>query len=463
MDESFAFVRVNPAYAQAYGREPQDFQGKNYFDLFPGPADEAMFRDVLETGRPTFNHAMPLPCGAGPGGGAVYVNRSVHRLTGPDGGVRGIILILLDVTHEVLLDEHSRQAQKMEALGTLAGGIAHDFNNILSAIVINAELALSDDQEPGESQQYFPLVLEAADRGKELVKQVLAFSRKKSREPKPVKLAPVIHEALRFLRASLPATVEIREIITAEDSVTLSDATEIHQVLMNLGTNAAYAMREAGGVLTVGLDAVDIDDGTASRVPDLKTGPYVRLTVEDTGSGIPADLLPRIFDPFFTTKGVAEGTGMGLAVVHGIVTGYGGAILVESEVGKGSVFRVYFQRVEDDAVQDEDQSGPIPRGHERILVIDDERTQAEGLRNMLRHLGYDVTFKTDSVKALDSSAPVLATSTSSSPTRPCPTWSGRCSRRRPGRSTKACPSSCAPGSATVSTRGRSPAWGSASS
>ncbi|MGZ5499486.1 MAG: response regulator, partial [Candidatus Aminicenantales bacterium] len=173
LDESFAFVRVNPAYAQAYGRELRDFPGKTYFDLFPDPANETMFRDVLETGRPTFSHAMPLPCGAGPGSGAVYVNRSVHRLTGPDGCIRGIILILLDVTREVLLDEHSRQAQKMEALGTLAGGIAHDFNNILSAIVINAELALSDDQEPGESQQYLPLVLEAADRGKELVKQVL--------------------------------------------------------------------------------------------------------------------------------------------------------------------------------------------------------------------------------------------------------------------------------------------------
>ncbi|MGE5741322.1 MAG: ATP-binding protein, partial [Candidatus Aminicenantes bacterium RBG_16_66_30] len=401
MDESFVFFRVNPAYARVYGREPQDFQGKNYFALFPDPADETVFRDVIQTGRPAFGHAMPLTCGAVPGNGAVFVNRSVHRLTGPDGRVRGIILILLDVTREVLLDEHARQAQKMEALGTLAGGIAHDFNNILAAIVINAELALDDGQEPGAARQYLPVVLDAAERGRDLVKQVLAFSRKKSREPKPVRLAPVVLEALRFLRASLQATIEIRETLFAEDSVTLSDATEIHQVLMNLGSNAAYAMREAGGVLTVALDAVDIDAGAAARVPGLKPGPYVRLTVEDTGAGIPADMLPRIFDPFFTTKGQAEGTGMGLAVVHGIVTGSGGAIAVESEVGKGSVFKVYFPRVRTEPAPAEDQSGPLPGGHERVLVIDDEPSQAESLHDMLKRLGYGVTFETDSVRALE--------------------------------------------------------------
>ena len=400
MDASFDFFRVNPAYAQAYGREPQDFQGKNYFALFPDPADETVFRDVIETGRPSFGHAMPLTCGAVPGNGAVYVNRSVHRLTGPDGSVKGIILILLDVTREVLLDEHARQAQKMEALGTLAGGIAHDFNNILAAIVINTELALDDVQEPGAARQYLPLVLDAAERGKDLVKQVLAFSRKRSREPKPARLAPVINEALRFLRASLPATIEIRDTLTAEDAVTLSDATEIHQVLMNLGSNAAYAMREAGGILTVRLEAVDIGAEAAARVPGLKAGPYVRLTVEDTGAGIPMEMIPRIFDPFFTTKGQAEGTGMGLAVVHGIVTGSGGAISVESKIGRGSVFQVYLPEVKSEPAPAEDQSGPLPGGHERILVVDDERSQAESLHDILERLGYEVTFETDSVKAL---------------------------------------------------------------
>ncbi|HMA52947.1 MAG TPA: response regulator, partial [Acidobacteriota bacterium] len=164
---------------------------------------------------------------------------------------------------------------------------------------------------------------------------------------------------------------------------------------------AAYAMREAGGVLTVALDAVDIDAGAAARVPGLKPGPYVRLTVEDTGAGIPADMLPRIFDPFFTTKGQAEGTGMGLAVVHGIVTGSGGAIAVESEVGKGSVFKVYFPRVRTEPAPAEDQSGPLPGGHERVLVIDDEPSQAESLHDMLKRLGYGVTFETDSVRALE--------------------------------------------------------------
>ena len=401
MDAGFDFIRVNPAYAKIHGREPQDFLGRNYFALFPDGKDEATFRGVLETGKSAFESAVPLAPEALPGMAPMYVNRGIHPLTRPDGRIGGIILILLDVTREVLLDEHARQTQKMEALGTLAGGIAHDFNNILAAIVINAELALCSDEEPGAPERYLPLVLHAAERGKELVKQVLAFSRKRSREPKPIRLAPVVREALSFLRASLPATIEMKDRIWAEDGVTLADATEIHQVLMNLGGNAAHAMRESGGVLTVELDAVDLDDEAASRLPGLKPGPHLRLTVADTGSGIPADILPRIFDPFFTTKGQAEGTGMGLAVVHGIITSTGGAISVESEAGKGSVFRAYFPRVQGAAAIEEDAAGPVPGGHERVLVVDDENGQAEGLHDMLERLGYKVTFETDSLKALD--------------------------------------------------------------
>jgi signal transduction histidine kinase len=403
MDRDFRFIRVNPAYAEAAAREPREFQGRGYFDLFPDRRgeDEAVFRGVIETGKPAFSLGLRLPTGDVPGRPRMFVNLSVHPLTRSDGVVDGLILILLDVTRETLLDEHARQAQKMEALGTLAGGIAHDFNNVLAAIIINTELALADGQEPGVTERYLPIVLQAAERGKELVKQVLAFSRKKGRESKPVILAPILREALTFLRASLPSTIEIRDEVVAEDAVTMADPTEIHQILMNLGTNAAHAMRESGGVMTVRLEAVDLGDDAVSRLPGLQPGPYVRIAVEDTGTGIPTDLLPRIFDPFFTTKGPSEGTGMGLAVVHGIVTTCRGSISVTSEVGKGSLFEVYLPRLDRNDIPDETRLEQIPLGRERILVVDDERSQAESLHDMLERLGYDATFETVSPKALE--------------------------------------------------------------
>jgi len=403
MDADFGFIRVNPAYAEAHGRTPQDFQGRSYFEVFPDRRvkDRDVFRGVLNSGKPAFNLALPLSSQRIPGRPPMVVNRSVHALTGPDGRASGIILILLDVTREMLLDEHSRQTQKMEALGTLAGGIAHDFNNVLAAIIINTELALTGGREPGAVERYLPIVLQAAERGKELVKQVLAFSRKKEREPRAVRLAPIVREALTFLRASLPRTIEIRDRISAEGAVTLSDPTEIHQVLMNLGSNAAHAMRDTGGVLTIGLEAVDLGDEAASRLPGLRPGRFVKISVEDTGTGIPADMLPRIFDPFFTTKDQTEGTGMGLAVVHGIVTVSGGSIAVTSEVGKGSLFEVYFPRIEQDAGREETRPEPIPGGHERLLLVEDERSQAESLHDVLEKLGYDVAFETESPKALE--------------------------------------------------------------
>jgi signal transduction histidine kinase len=403
MDGSFRFIRVNPAFAEALGRAPQDFQGRSYFELLPDRTDKdgPVFRAVLETGKPAVGLAMPLPVPDAQARAPMYVNRSVHPLTGSDGVAGGLILILLDVTRETLLDEHSRQAQKMEALGTLAGGIAHDFNNVLAAIIINTELALAEGQERGTTERYLPIVLQAAERGKDLVKKVLAFSRKKEREPKPVTLVPIIREALAFLRASLPATIEIRDRIVSEEAVTMADPTEIHQVLMNLGSNAAYAMRESGGILTVGLEAVDLDDPAVSRLPGLDPGPYVRMSVEDTGTGMPPDLLPRIFDPFFTTKGQSEGTGMGLAVVHGIVAACQGSISVTSVVGKGTSFQVFLPRLPEGAAQDDTRSVPVPHGHERVLVVDDEAAQAESLRDILERLGYDATFETESPKALE--------------------------------------------------------------
>ena len=399
---------VNEATVRATGFSRDELIGTDFSDYFTEP-DEARrgYEQVFAKGYVT-DYPLTILHRDGRRTFVLY-NASVYL--DPQGQVLGVFAAARDVTAQRKAEEkvaeqrareerQTRQVQKMEALGTLAGGIAHDFNNILAAIVINTELALDDVRDPGAPQRYLPIVLHAAERGKELVKQVLAFSRKRDREQKPVRLAPVIREALSFLRASLPATIEIEERIRDDKGVTLSDATEIHQILMNLGTNAAYAMRDSGGRLTVRLDPVDLDDEATLRLPGLQPGPYVRLTVEDTGTGIPAHLLPRIFDPFFTTKRQGEGTGMGLPVVHGIVTRCGGAISVASEVGKGSVFQVYFPRVAADAANDEALADPIPTGRERVLVIDDESIQAESLHDMLQRLGYHVTVETESVKAL---------------------------------------------------------------
>jgi CheY-like chemotaxis protein len=290
--------------------------------------------------------------------------------------------------------------QKMEAIGTLAGGIAHDFNNLLNPIFINTELVLLDAPLEERMRQYLQMVLQAAERGRNLVKQIITFSRQKEQERKPLKAEPLIKEALKFLRASLPSTVEIRQNIQRETGFILADPTQIHQVIMNLCSNAAYAMREKGGVLEVSLAEVEVDSDMALRYPDFKPGPYLRLTVTDTGAGMTLEVMDRAFDPFFTTKKPGEGSGMGLSVVHGIVKNYGGTITVYSEVGKGSTFNIFFPRVKAEGSPTDVSPRPLATGEGRVLLVDDEEAQVESVRNMLERMGYRVVAKTDSREAL---------------------------------------------------------------
>ncbi len=295
-----------------------------------------------------------------------------------------------------------QQAQKMEAVGTLAGGIAHDFNNILSAIMGYTELArvkLADQPEIG---RYLGEVLQAGNRARELVKQILTFSRQSSDDRRPLEIGPVVREALKLLRASIPTTIEIRERIPTQCGMVLADATKIHQVLMNLCTNAYHAMREKGGVLAVELDRVQIDAGDEKVAAlHLTAGSYLRLQVSDTGTGIDPVIRERIFDPYFTTKKKGEGTGMGLAVVHGIVKSHYGHISVYSEPGHGTSFRIYLPVTEDDCGSG-GEGGPteVPTGNEHILVVDDEETLVQIKRNVLTDLGYRVTATTRSPEAL---------------------------------------------------------------
>jgi PAS domain S-box-containing protein len=315
--------------------------------------------------------------------------------------IMGAIIINQDITERKRTEKAVRQMQKMESLGTLAGGIAHDFNNILMPIVINTELALLDTPEGSSILNYLKLIQEAANRGKDLIKQIITFSRQKEQMKVPIEIGPVIKEALKFLRASIPKTIEIRENIEVAPSSVIADPTQIHQVLMNLCSNAAYAMREKGDVLEVSLTSVEVDSDMVNRHLDLKPGPYLRLTVADTGQGMDKEVMERIFDPFFTTKQPGEGTGMGLAVVHGIVKNHGGAITVYSEFGKGSTFNVFLPMIKEELKTEDTPSETIISGKERILLIDDEKIQIRSVQPMLERLGYRVVAETDPIEALD--------------------------------------------------------------
>jgi PAS domain S-box-containing protein len=318
-------------------------------------------------------------------------------------GKPATINFVRDITQEKKLEGHLLQAQKMEAIGTLAGGIAHDFNNILTAILGYAELAALDLKEDSQVKNNLGQSIKAAHRARDLVSQILAFSRQGKQERRPLNIIPLIKEDLKLLRASLPATLEIRQKIEKDAGTIEADPTQIHQILMNLGTNAAHAMSEKGGILEVSLANFNVDGGRSYSAAEIAPGSYLRLRVSDTGCGMPPEILKKIFDPYFTTKEVGKGTGLGLAVVHGIVNSYGGGIIVSSEPGKGSTFDIYFPRVEACEVSraaDKIESMPLGR-RERILLVDDESAIADIGRNLLEHLGYKVVARTSSVEALE--------------------------------------------------------------
>jgi len=299
------------------------------------------------------------------------------------------------------LEVQLMQAQKMQAIGTLAGGIAHDFNNILAAITGYTELALADVAEDNSIRQSLEQVLQAGLRAKNLIRQILSFSRQAKPEKKPVQLEAVVREALKFLRASLPTTIEIKQSVGEGPSLVLGDLTQIYQLIMNLGTNAAQAMSQKGGVLEVRIERVELDEEAVARFADLRPGAHQKLVISDTGKGMDKATLDRIFEPFFTTKEPGVGTGMGLAVVHGIVKGHGGAVTVSSQPGRGSTFEIYLPSREEELPAPEiTEVGPLPVGRESILFVDDEAALADIGRQVLERLGYRVTTRTSSLEAL---------------------------------------------------------------
>ncbi len=320
-----------------------------------------------------------------------------------DGSVTRFVGVLRDTTHENNLDKLLRQAQKMEAVGTLAGGIAHDFNNLLGAIMGFTELSIFDLEESSPIRPNLERVIEAARRAKDLVRQILTFSRQRDQEKQPTQVSLIVKEALKLLRSSLPSTIVLRQNIRTS-SLILADPTQIHQILMNLCSNASHAMQETGGALEVSLENVDLPHtpDVMSRHPGLEPGPYLRLSVSDTGHGVDPAILHRIFDPYFTTKKIGEGTGLGLAVVDGIVKDCGGMVNVFSESGKGTVFHVWLPRLEStrDKAERVKTPDPLPGGSETILLVDDEKALAEAGQQILARLGYQVVVRLCPAEAL---------------------------------------------------------------
>jgi len=299
-------------------------------------------------------------------------------------------------------EQQLRQAQKMEVIGTLAGGIAHDFNNILMAILGFTELSLAQITADHPNYRNLVEVMKASQRGKHLVEQILTFSHQTSEERKPVRLHLIVDEVLQLIRATLPSTIEVRKSIFSETGTALADPTQAYQVLLNLCANAEYAMRNNGGILEIGLQETIIGQEMIERYPLLQSGPHLELSVRDTGQGMSPEVLNRIVDPFFTTKEVGVGTGLGLSMVHRIVTNHGGALSVKSEVGKGTTVIVYFPQVSsvvEKPVHREISSPMTEGGH--ILFVDDEEPLLLLSMETLKLFGYEVTARRSSLEALE--------------------------------------------------------------
>jgi PAS domain S-box-containing protein len=339
-------------------------------------------------------------------GNEIPVSQVIMSHKSDDGTLQYLSTIIRDISEiKRVADEHRqlemrlRQSQKMEAIGTLAGGIAHDFNNILAAVIGYTELTQTELPADSSLKKNLDKVLQASERARDLIQQILTFSRRGEQEVKPIGIGTIVKEVLKLLRASLPATIVIEQNIQSHASV-MADPTQIHQTIMNLCANAAQAMQKKGGVLTINLEDTVLNSDFSKKHIGLIPGRYVQLTISDTGHGIDGRTMEFIFDPFFTTKVKGEGTGMGLAVVHGIVTQLGGIIDVVSEPDKGATFTIYLPAIDYEDLPKERKNFSLPTGNEAILFVDDEVSLAQMTQEQLATLGYSVVTCTDSRKAL---------------------------------------------------------------
>ncbi len=395
---------ANPAYETLTGHPLKDMLGK-LPNLFckdaPDAAEVVEMWDVLQRGETWQGTLARLRQDGTP----YFEEAVISPVFNNAGEISNLIAVKRDISEHLrlqaekeLVEEQFRQAQKLEAIGTLAGGIAHDFNNILFAILGNAGLARETIPAGNPALESIAQIVESSQRAADLVKQILTFARKTKKRPVAVQVANVVKSVARMLRSTLPTTISITQRLLTQRTTIIADPTEVHQVILNLCTNAGQAMMENGGTLEMSVSNIVISDET-SGPPTLPPGEFLVVRVTDTGHGIPDDILPRIFEPFFTTKGTG-GTGMGLAVAHGIITSLGGAITVESTVSRGTAFSVYLPLANIEAPEEPASASMLPGGHERILLIDDEPSLTTMLKRSLSSLGYQVSAYNDSLEAL---------------------------------------------------------------
>ncbi|MDP2105575.1 MAG: PAS domain S-box protein, partial [Desulfobulbaceae bacterium] len=396
--ESGFVLEANAAAERLLGRSQAEIVGMHRNEFCPG-VDSELCQKIL-TCQPQGLHNLPEDMYVVRGEGRlipVQVSASVVTV----GSKKVIQGIFRDIGQKKQAEERLSRAQKMESLGALAGGIAHDFNNILSPILGYAELCLSMVDPSDKLHAFMGEILAATHRAKDLVRQIQTFSRKGEQESHPLLIQTIVKEALKFLRSSLPATIELHVDLDVAGGYVLCDPAQIHQMIMALCTNAYQAMLAKGGDLTVILRRVMVG-GEHQVVPGLSPGSYLCLTVQDTGIGIAGHDISRIFEPYFSTKGPGEGTGMGLAVVDGIVRQCGGVVEVESQLGQGTTFRVYLPEIVDKVVPtEEDAVIGLLTGNQHILLVDDEPVVVTTMERMLTTLGYQVTSASDGLAALD--------------------------------------------------------------
>ncbi len=399
-DLAGCYQMINSAGAHVFGRPVSEIIGRPDAAFFPADiarSVQANDDQVIKSGQ-AHTYESTLPSGGQP---RTFLTVKAPRRDA-HGTIIGLVGVARDITARQALEEQLRQAQKMEVIGLLAGGIAHDFNNILTGILGNNEIAKVDLPETHPVQEPLHNIFMAALRAKNLVKQILTFSRQHEQERTAIQLDLLVREAMELLRPSLPASIEITCRSDAPIPPVLGDSSQLHQVVMNLGTNAAHAIGDAGGKIDIRVDVVDVDADAVRRRPQLRCGAFVRMTISDTGCGMDARTMERIFEPFFTTKRTGSGTGLGLSVVHGIVQKHDGIIIVASEVGKGTTFQVFLpvNRSGDSSVSNPAAPAVRQGRGERIMVVDDEEMVVQVAAGILKRLNYTVVTFTNPFLAL---------------------------------------------------------------
>jgi PAS domain S-box-containing protein len=391
---------VNPIFTQIFGWTLEELVGKRLLFVPDSEKKPTMsgIKQILEEGIPIQGFETKRYKKRGQ---IIDVNISGSRYDDHEGKAAGMLVVLRDITDKKRLEAQLQQAQRMEAIGTLAGGIAHDFNNILTPIMIHTEMAMMDLTADDPIQHNLKQIYQAGDRAKNMVMQILAFGRQKQQEKTSIKISSIINEVIKLLRSSIPSTIEIQHKYKTTSDVVFADPTQVHQAVLNLCTNAFHAMRDQGGRLEIELEDFSTDSSASHPFTELNSGSYLRLTVRDTGKGIRPEIIQKIFEPYFTTKGPGEGTGMGLAVVHGIVKGHGGEVTVESKPGKGTTFQIFFPKYDTEISTSAEPLLHITKGTESILLVDDEKVAIDAIEPMLKNLGYKVTARTSSIEALE--------------------------------------------------------------